>query len=66
MSAHDRWLAAYRSHTTEVWCTNPACPQHKDCTTVTYEAEYGAGWYTPEECACGHEWTDEQPKENDD
>ena len=66
MSAHDRWLADYRKGTAEVWCTNPACQLHEDGTTVTYESEYGQGWYTPEECKCGHEWTEDKPDEEED
>jgi len=68
MSSHDRWLAAYRRYETEVWCANPACLLHEDGTTVTYESEYGQGSYTPEECECGYEWTEDkpQPEEHDD
>lgn len=68
MSQHDRWLANYRQYPAQVWCDNPACPLHRDGTTVTFNSEYGQGWYEPEECDCGGEWTDEKPdyEEDDD
>ena len=68
MSQHDRWLANYRQHPAQVWCTNPKCSLHEDGTTVTYTSEYGQGSYEPETCDCGGDWTDTKPEieENDD
>lgn len=61
MSAHDQWLANYRRYTTEVWCSNPACPTHEDGREVTYESEFGQGWYEPGECDCGGDWLEDKP-----
>jgi hypothetical protein len=66
MSAYDRYLAGYRSSTETVWCSNPACPNHTEAVEVTYEFEYGAGWYSPEECECGGDWLEDKPKGDDD
>jgi hypothetical protein len=67
MSAHDRWLANYRTGTDEVWCSNPKCPNHADAVTVTWCSEYGQSWWEPEECwLCNQAWTDERPEPDDD
>ncbi len=55
MSAHDR------RYTTEAWCSNPACPHHEEAVEVTFESEYGQGWFTPEECDCGGHWLEDKP-----
>lgn len=66
MSAHDRHLTQYRHSPETVWCSNPACPNHSGVgVEVTYESEYGQGWYTPEECECGGEWLEDEPKDED-
>ena len=66
MSQHDRWLANYHTSVAHVWCSNRFCDNHEDGIDVTYESEYGQGWYTPEECKCGHEWTEDKPDEEED
>lgn len=68
MSAHDRWLANYRSYETEVYCTNRACVRFGQPQTVRYEEEYGQGWTTPEECEdCkGGEFSFDPPPEEED
>lgn len=67
MSSYDQHLAQYRHGTEEVWCTNRECPNHESQVTVQYESEYGQSWWTPEECfLCGHEWTQDQPKEEEE
>lgn len=59
---HERHLASYSRQDVEVFCDNPACSLH-DGATVTYEREYGQGWYTPEECwLCGGEWLEDRPE----
>jgi hypothetical protein len=65
MSAHDRYLANYRSHEIDVWCENRECANHAG-TQVTYVSEYGQGWYEPEECwLCKHEWLADAPDEEE-
>lgn len=67
VSAHDSWLARYRRSEADVWCSNPKCGLHADGATVTYEEEYGQGWYTPEECyVCHSDWLSEPPPEKED
>ncbi len=66
MSAHDRYLANHRWMRETVWCSNPKCEHHTEGVEVVYESEYGQGWYDPEECACGGEWLEDKPKEDDD
>ncbi len=65
-AAHDRWLAGYSKNShAEVWCENKDCANHEG-VTVTYESEYGAGWYTPEECwICGGDWLDVKPEQEE-
>ena len=61
MSDHDRWLARYRHHVQEVFCTNPKCTNHEGIE-VEYEEEYGMGWTTPEDCpVCHHEFMFDPP-----
>lgn len=63
MSDYDQYLAGYRRGTATVWCSNPECPAHTDGTEVDYETEYGASWYSPEECPdCHGDWTEDRPK----
>lgn len=60
----DAWITGGRySKTTEtVYCHNRDCDEFSEPVVVTYESEYGGGWYTPEECPkCGHEWHDDEP-----
>ena len=66
MSAHDRYLAQYHTHLSEVWCEKPGCPNHTDPVTVTFVSEYGQGWYEPEECSCGGAWLDDRPDEEEE
>lgn len=64
--AHDRWLANYRRYECDVYCENRECPNH-DGATVTYESEYGQGWYTPEECwLCHGEWLEDRPEDEEE
>jgi hypothetical protein len=67
MSAHDRWLANYHCGTETVWCSNPACENHRDGMNVQWESEYGQSWWDPEECpVCNGEWLQDQPQDDDD
>ena len=66
VSAYDNWLAGYRRHTMEVWCSNRSCDNHESVTVVTFESEYGQGWFTPEECVCGGDWLEDQPEQEDE
>ena len=61
--AHARHLADYREGTAQVWCSDPACPNSDQPTTVGWTSEYGQGWYTPEQCDCGSEWTEDAPED---
>jgi hypothetical protein len=63
---HERHLANYHQHPAQVWCSNPLCPLHEDGTTITFVSEFGQGWFEPEECACGHEWVEDKPEEDND
>jgi hypothetical protein len=66
--ALDRWITGgrYDEHPTTAWCSNRACGNHQGAT-VLHCAEYGVGWYEPEECpACGSEWLDEQQPDDDE
>ena len=64
-AALDRWIAGgryRRDQDATVFCHNKACADYGEPQGVMYEEEYGAGWYTPEECpACGGEWSEESP-----
>lgn len=67
MSAHDLWLANYRSGYEVVYCTNPKCDLHRDGIEVRWESEYGQSWWTPEECpTCRSPWTQDQPEEEEE
>jgi hypothetical protein len=62
-AAHDRYLADYREGTAEAWCSNPRCENSTQPTTVGWASEYGQGWYVPEQCHCGSEWTEDAPED---
>jgi hypothetical protein len=66
-SAHDRWLANYQRGIEVVWCSNPKCEIHEGAMEVQWESEYGASWWTPEECPlCGGQWLQDQPEPIED
>lgn len=66
MSAHDRYLAAYRRWTQTLYCTRPGC-ENRDGITALIESEYGQSWSDPEDCPlCGGDLSDDQPQEDDD
>jgi len=49
-----------------VYCHNRACADYGQPQSVLYEEEYGAGWYTPEECpTCFEEWHEDAPVEEE-
>lgn len=63
---YDRYITGgrYRKAPETVYCHTPECLDRGEPQEVTYESEYGAGWYTPEECpACGGEWHEDAPDE---
>jgi hypothetical protein len=67
VTAHDRWLANYRSFECDVFCHERDCPHAGEAQPVTYISEYGCGWYEPEECQCGGEWhEDPLPDDEED
>jgi len=67
MSAHDRYLANFRTGTEEVWCKNSACENHRISQKVTWCSEYGQSWWEPEECwLCHSAWTQDAPEREDD
>lgn len=67
MSAHDRYLANYRTGTQQVWCSNPACELHGDGVEIRWESEYGQSWWDPEDCwVCHSSWLQEQPEPVDE
>ena len=55
MSAHDRYLAGYRSDSLRVTCSHCGVS-----ASITAETEYGATWWLPEECPhCGEPWSED-------
>ena len=67
MSAHDQWLANYRTGIEVVWCSNPACELHLDGIEVRWESENGQSWWSPEECPrCHGHWLQDQPEEQEE
>jgi len=65
--AHERFLAAYHTGFTDVWCSNRKCDNHDQGQSIRYEVEYGQATYMPPECdKCGASWLNEAPATEDE
>lgn len=66
---YDKWATGgrySRDPSVIVFCHNQACKEYGEVQEASYEKEYGAGWYTPEECpTCGGEWHEHAPEDVD-
>jgi hypothetical protein len=64
LPGYDAWRTGGRYRSSLGYVTCPGCDE---ATAVTYEEEYGAGSWTPEECKyCGRAFEGDEAWEDDD
>jgi hypothetical protein len=62
-AALDRYITGgrYNKYEAEAFCHNAECSTRNEPIEIEVEEEYGAAWWTPEECpTCGEELHEER------